>query len=230
MSAVVALDAGDGHGHAGVGDDEVLSGERDLLGALADGEEPLTAGGQADDDLGPGQFVQVEDMRRLAELEQHEVARVDDIVARDQVDRPQPVGHPVRRRADRDAADEPRRVQGAQLRLEVGDGYRQTGGRPRGGRGGPGRLERAAGDGRDLSSQADVADAVAPVGGHLVVLANVRTVQRLSAFKGKACSGQQIRLLVGVGRRIQVVVHPVGAGVHGGLPGSGCGGVAEAEA
>ena len=209
------LDAGDRHRTLGIGNDQVSLGEIHLAGSLADRKKRLAVEGQAHDDLGTGQLGQVEDVSWLAEFKEHEVARVDDVVAGDLVDRPKPVGQPQGRGSDGHAADEPARVERAQLGLAVRDGEYVA----RGAAGGLGRglgdPQATAGNGGDLPCQADVTDAVAAIGGHLELLANVRATEGLARFQREAGPREQLSLLLGGSLRVDVFVHPVDAGQHG---------------
>ena len=121
-----------------------MLGELHVCRAFTDGQERLAVFCHANDDLRAAELGQVEHVRRLAQLKQHEVGDIDQVVAWDLADGQEPIGEPLRRRADPQTANDPPGVQGAELGRLVDDGHELIG-RPRGGAGArPGGLERAA--------------------------------------------------------------------------------------
>ena len=78
-----ALDPGQGHGFLGVCDDQLGTIELDLHGIFPDGEEPFAGLGHANDDPPACELVEVEDVGRLPQFEEHEIGRVDDVVTWD---------------------------------------------------------------------------------------------------------------------------------------------------
>ena len=84
--------AGDRLRLVGVGDDEHLGVERSV-GAV-ERPDALALFRAADPELLAGELVQIEGVHRLAELEQHVVRHVDDVVDRADAGGLQPVGQP----------------------------------------------------------------------------------------------------------------------------------------
>ena len=121
---------------------------------------------------GLDESIEVEGMERLAELMQHEVGDVDDVVDRPQPDGAEPLAQPPRRGAHGDAFDDPSSKARAALGVLDADLGAQLGRRRREQLRGHGRrrfVERLAECGRELACDADMAEAVRPVGGHLEV-------------------------------------------------------------
>lgn len=58
-----------------------------------------------------------------------------------------------------------------------------------------------------------MADAIAPVGGHLEVLEYI-ALDGFSPLQGKSRLGQQISLLFGGGGGVEIIVDPVTGGLH----------------
>ncbi len=91
-----------------------------------------------------GHLVEVEGVERMAELEQHEVGRVDHVGDGADAARLEPPREPERRGADRDALDDARRVAGALVRRLDADLHRLDGGRALLAERGPGEPDRRA--------------------------------------------------------------------------------------
>ena len=116
--------------------------------------------------------IEVEGVERLTELMEHEVGDVDHVVDRSQSDGAEPLAQPSRRRPHDHALDHPGSEARAALRVLDPDLGAQLGRRRRqqllGDR--CRRLvERLAERGRQLARDADVAEAVRPVGGDVEV-------------------------------------------------------------
>jgi hypothetical protein len=115
--------AGDRDRALGVGDHEVVRGER-ARGTVQ--RRDLLVGARATHaDLPAVDRRPVERVQRLSELEQHEVRHVDDDVDRAHAGRGKPLGEPRRTRPDRDAAHEPRVVARAALAVLDLDPHRR---------------------------------------------------------------------------------------------------------
>src|SRR5690606_21922606 len=168
---LAADDAGDDERFFGVGDDEVLRGERALL--AVEGEEFFAVAGGAHDDLVAGEFFGIEGVHGLAVFEHHVVADIDDVVDRAQADGGQALADPVGRRADFDAGDDGGGVERAGLGGFDTHGLEQLGVRV-GIDGGGGEsnfrireiLEEPGGE---FAGDADVVEAVGAVGRDLDV-------------------------------------------------------------
>ena len=201
------LTPGEGHGLLGVGDDQFTAGEGDGRGAFSQGLEGFAFACEADDDAATGEGVQVEGVGGLSEFEEDEVARIDDVVARNFFASFDAELDVLVAGGDGDTADDPGRVEGAGIgslvdHLHVGfDGVIGLGhlvGR---------QTQGSAADGRDLAGESDVAGAVATVGHHLEVQCDLATV--LTAFfQGEAGGSQQRSLLLLGGGGVEVIIHP----------------------
>jgi len=91
-----ADDAGQGHGSAGVGDDQGV-GTQDVLAAV-EAHQLLFRMGVAHPDAALLQGLPVEGVEGMTELQEHVVGRVHHVVDRPDADRLEPLGHPRRRR------------------------------------------------------------------------------------------------------------------------------------
>ena len=94
------------------------------MGFTIQTDELFTRFAPANDDLPPGESIEIERVQRLAHLEHDVIRHVDHVVDRAQSHRLQSANHPIRARADFDVADDAGRVMGTQverLDLNVGD-------------------------------------------------------------------------------------------------------------
>ena len=91
--------AGHGHGPVGVGDHERRVAERPALPVQR--HHRLARPRAADDDVPARQEIAVEGVERVAQLPEHVVRHVDDVVDRAEAGRAQALGEPARRRPHR---------------------------------------------------------------------------------------------------------------------------------
>jgi hypothetical protein len=155
------------------------------------------------------QKVEVEDVGRLAELEEHEVGRINDVVARDLADRDQPPLQPFRAWSDPNALDDARGVAGAECVFMVRDAnmlrcasatrLRRSGG----------QLQRASGRCGNLAGHADVAQAVTSVRGRLDLLPQLPVRGRVTAVELQRRGAARIEenaTRLGMRKRVEVKV------------------------
>ena len=181
-----AHDPSDGLGPFGIGDDEHLARQP----AIHAVERPklLASAGSADPDLSAREPVEIEGVRRVSELHQHVIARINDVVDRPDPDRLQACRHPGRRLGHVHVR-QGRRVAGAERGLLERDRQRvipsipsipswpslarRSAGYQAGVRtiraGQTGRVERGVVDRRHLAGDTRYAEAIGPVRGDLEV-------------------------------------------------------------
>ncbi len=121
LAPLAAHDARERDGALGVGDDEIVRGERAI--DAVEGAELLALGRAADDDLAAAEEGVIEGVDGVAELEHHEVGDVDDVVDGADPEALQAVFEPQGRRADRDVDDGGRAVGRAALEVVDGDAH-----------------------------------------------------------------------------------------------------------
>ena len=109
-----AHDAGDDHGAVRIGDDEHAAVQNPFLAIERDNLLPVHR--RPDNDLVAPELAGIEGVQRLARLQHHVVANVDDIVDRAKSDRLKPRLHPRWARANLDPRDDMSRIKRAVLR------------------------------------------------------------------------------------------------------------------
>ena len=209
-----ALDARERHRALRVGDDEVLGSKSDRRGAFAERQERFALLGETDLDAPAAELREIEDVGRLAELEEDEVGRVDEVVAGDLPDRFEPPPKPLGARTDLDAVDDAAGVERATFRRVVDDLDRAgtlDGARLRGG-GRP--LHAPTGDCGDLAGEREMGEAVAAIGGGLDLEPGFAVLGDALVVDRESDRGEDLALLLGRGGRIEVVVDPGDAGFH----------------
>ena len=87
-----AFDAGDALRLVAVGDDEEARVERPF--DAVEGDHRFAVARVADDQLAPGEFVEVVEVQRLADFEHHEIRDVDGVVDRALAGEREPHAHP----------------------------------------------------------------------------------------------------------------------------------------
>ena len=205
--------AGDADRTVRVRDDQRV--RRELANDVVERLQALTLAGESHDDPSVVDGRGVERVDRLAELQHHVVADVDDVAHRSLPGGQQPHLDLVRRRTDSDATDAAADEPGAQVGFldidpePLGDGWagldrvrlRESDGR--------------SGDGRYLARQADEAQRVAPIGLDVDVEHDVAV--EIGQGRAERCIGRQDEDPVRVGRETQFVTraqHPVADDAH----------------
>ena len=145
----------------GVADEQVVAGQR-ALGVVERGQR-LAGLRHADAEPATSKRLEVVRVVRLAQLEHHVVADVDDVVDRAHAGSAEPFGHPWRRRPDRDARQHGRGEPSAAVVVDDVDGRRQCRVACRAQRRRVGRTERGRQLGGEVAGDAYVGLAVRAV-------------------------------------------------------------------
>ena len=195
FARLAAHHAGQRDGLFRVGDDQVVGAQLPLL--AVQGYERLALARTADDDFFAGELVEIEPVQRVAELEQREVGRVDDVADRPHAAGPQTLLYVQWRGAYANALDQARDVTRAPLRILVvhaGRHFRIA--RRRGWR----RADGHTGQGRQFARDPEVAQRVRPVGRDIHFEDGVRQPEQLveqSADPRFARQNHQARMVLG---------------------------------
>ena len=159
--------AADGHRHASVGNHAHVRVK--TIGLVVDGLDRLTGEGTADDDLRAVEFRIVERVQRLPAFHHHVVRDIDHVVDQPNADRRQTIRQPIGTWPHADAANHPRRVARAQIGAIDAHADEVFHSRLAFRRTSRGDRQGAIPQHGNFPRDADMAQAIGPVAGHLQI-------------------------------------------------------------